>query len=94
MYISAPLRALRNSKRVLFCTNTSHRQTQSFLDLCITILRGIPFYQQNLLSPEQLSYDCNLAIRVATTHNIIWGEIGGCQDMAKFESDEAHSSCE
>jgi hypothetical protein len=71
MYISAPLGALRDSKWVLFCTNTSHRRTwPPFLDLCITILRGIPFYRWNLLRPEQSSYGCDLAIRIATTCNM------------------------
>ena len=41
------------------------------LNLCTTIPRGIPFYRYNPLSPEQSSHNCDLAIRVATTHNTL-----------------------
>ena len=40
-----------------------------FLSLVNHDPRGIP-YPQIYLSPEQLSYDCDLAIHVATTRNI------------------------
>ena len=58
----------RNSKRVLFCTNTSRRRTCPFLILCIPILGEYPI--SNPLSPERLPSDRDLAIHVTTTHNI------------------------
>ena len=58
----------RNSKRVLFCTNTSRRWTCPFLILWTMILGEYPI--PNYLSPEQLPCNCDLAIRVTTTRNI------------------------
>ena len=43
----------RNSKQVLFCTNTSRRRTCLFLYLCTTILGEYPI--PNLLSPEMIA---------------------------------------
>jgi hypothetical protein len=58
----------RNSKRVLFCTNTSRRRTcPSFLvnhDPRVNTLPRTP------LSPERLPCNRNLVIRVTTTRNI------------------------
>ena len=63
-----PTGRLRNSKRVLFCTNTSCRWTCPFLILWTPILGNYP--TSTYLSLEQLSYSCDLAIRVMTTRNI------------------------
>ena len=58
----------RNSKQVLFCTNTSRRRTCLSFILWTTILGEYP--TTKLLSPEWLPCDCDLVIRVMTTRNI------------------------
>ena len=40
-----------------------------FFQLVNPTSKGIP-YTRTFLSPKQLSYDCDLAIRIATTHNM------------------------
>ena len=62
-----PTGRLRDSKRVLFCTNTSRRRTCPILILWTPILGNYPI--SNYLSPERLSCSCDLAIRVAATRN-------------------------
>ena len=64
-----PISRLRNSKRVLFCTNTSRRQTCPFLYLVNHDPRANTLYRI-LLSPERLPRNFDLAIRVTTTRNI------------------------
>ena len=58
----------RNSKRVLFCTNTSRRRTCPFPHLVHHDPRGIP-YNRTTLSPERLPSSHDLAIRVTTMLN-------------------------
>ena len=64
-----PTSCLRNSKQVLFCTNTSCRQTCPFPRLVNHDPRERPC-TRNPLSSEQSSHGCDLAIRIATTRNI------------------------
>ena len=63
-----PTAHCRNSKQVLFCTNTSCRRTCPFLILWNPILGEYP--TSNPLSLEQLPCNRDLAIRVTTMHNI------------------------
>ena len=59
---------LRNSKRVLFCTNTSRRRTcPSFLVNHDPRANTLPRIS---LSPERLSHSRDLVIRMTTTRNI------------------------
>ena len=60
---------LRNSKRVLFCTNTSRRTTLPIPLLVNHDPRANTLYRI-LLSPERLPRNFDLAIRVTTTRNI------------------------
>ena len=60
---------LRNSKRVLFCTNTSRRRTCTSLLLVKHDPRANTLYR-TFLSPERLPCSRDLAIRVTTTRNI------------------------
>ena len=62
----------RNSKRVLFCTNTSRRRTCLFSSTCSPRSKGEYPISKIPLSPEQSSYNCDLAIRVTTTRNILY----------------------